>query len=124
MKIRQETRRLMDERKVVLLGVGHKSPRDAPGSGADTLEAQESHALPTCRIGKMKSWGTSGARALAGIRHREAEEDRLAAADLEVAIGEARVAEAVAEGVERLRIILCTDMCHVETASAETPQAQ
>ena len=68
----------------------------------DPLEAKQAYALVACRLSQIELRDIS-AVAVAGIRDGEGRRDGLAAADFEIAVVEARVVEAVAEGVERSR---------------------
>ena len=65
-------------------------------------KAKQAHTLVACRLSQIELRDIS-AVAVAGIRDGEGRRDGLAAADFEIPVVEARVVEAVAEGVERSR---------------------
>jgi hypothetical protein len=69
------------------------------------LESEQAHAL-VIRGVRQIDLRNVGARDRARIGHGERRGDRLAAADFQVSVGEGRVAQAVAEGIHRLQILL------------------
>src|SRR5262245_29302948 len=69
----------------------------------DPFEAEQPHALVACRVGEVELRDVR-ARPVAGVGDGEGRGEGVAALDCEVGVGEGRVAEAVAEGVERLRV--------------------
>src|SRR5262245_2251232 len=91
----------------------HASKRGSAVSGTwvgfarpqlEPLEAEQSHSFLARRIGEIKL-GHIRAFTLAGVGHREACRDRLAATDLEIAVGKARVAQSVTERIHRLLVL-------------------
>src|SRR5262249_35849103 len=69
----------------------------------DSFEAEQAQALVAGGLGEVELRDV-GAWTVAGVRDGEGGRDGVALVDNEVAVVEGRVAEAVAEGVERLRI--------------------
>ncbi len=74
-----------------------------PGAQFDPLEPEQAHSLLARRLGQVEL-GHIGTLAFASVGDSEARGDRVAAFDFEVTVVEARVAEAMAEGVERLLV--------------------
>ena len=79
---------------------GHGNAQRLAGLELDAFEAEQAHRLsPAASV--RYSCGTSAPGRSPGVGEGECRSDRVAAFDLEVAVVEARVAEPVAEGVER-----------------------
>src|SRR5690606_21824332 len=76
------------------------------GLELDPLEPEKPHAPVACGFREIELRDV-GALALPGIRDRESRSDRVSAFELEIAVIEARIAEAVTEGEHWL----CTGLC-------------